>query len=62
MNPREGHHQHGRDADSDRMTEGQRSYLIELCEATGESFDEDMSIAQANRRIHELEQRSSRPS
>jgi hypothetical protein len=48
----------GNDMDSDRMTEGQRSYLQRLCDKTGEPFDDSLSIAQAHRRIEELERRA----
>ena len=52
----------GEGLDSDRMTEGQRSYLAQLCKEAGEPFEEGMSIAEARRRIEELEQRAPHPS
>lgn len=52
----------GHDLDSDRMTEGQRAYLAQLCEQAGEPFEADLSIAEAGQRIRELEQRAPHPS
>lgn len=42
------------------MTDAQRSYLETLCRETGEDFDEDLSKAEASKRIDELRERSPR--
>jgi hypothetical protein len=42
------------------MTAAQRSYLETLCRDTGEEFDENLSKAEASKRIDELRQRSPR--
>jgi len=42
------------------MTAAQRSYLQSLCRDTGESFDENLSKADASKRIDELRERSPR--
>jgi len=42
------------------MTAAQRSYLETLCNDTGETFDENLSKADASKMIDELRQRSPR--
>lgn len=42
------------------MTAAQRSYLETLAQDAGESFDEDLSKADASKRIDELRRRSPR--
>lgn len=42
------------------MTDAQRSYLETLCRETGEEFDEQLSKAEASKRIDELRARSPR--
>jgi Protein of unknown function (DUF3072) len=42
------------------MTDAQRSYLETLCRETGEEFDENLSKAEASKRIDELRARSPR--
>jgi DUF3072 family protein len=42
------------------MTAAQRSYLETLCRDTGEEFDENMTKAEASKRIDELRERSPR--
>jgi Protein of unknown function (DUF3072) len=42
------------------MTDAQRSYLETLCRDTGEEFDEQLSKAEASKRIDELRARSPR--
>jgi hypothetical protein len=42
------------------MTGAQRSYLKTLCEEAREPFDENLSKAQASRRIDELQARTGR--
>ena len=42
------------------MTGAQRSYLKTLCEEAGESFDENLTKAQASVRIDELQERTGR--
>jgi hypothetical protein len=42
------------------MTDAQRSYLETLCRETGEEFDENLSKADASKRIDELRERSPR--
>jgi hypothetical protein len=42
------------------MTAAQRSYLKTLCHDTGETFDPEMSKAEASKRIDELRERSPR--
>ena len=42
------------------MTGAQRSYLKTLCEEAHEPFDENLSKAQASRRIDELQARTGR--
>ena len=42
------------------MTAAQRSYLETLCDDTGETFDPNLTKAEASKRIDELRQRSPR--
>lgn len=42
------------------MTAAQRSYLETLCRDTGETFDENLTKAEASKRIDALRQRSPR--
>ena len=42
------------------MTGAQRSYLQTLCQEAGESFDENLSKADASRRIDELQAKTGR--
>ena len=42
------------------MTPAQRSYLETLCRDTGETFEENLTKAEASKRIDELRQRSPR--
>ena len=42
------------------MTAAQRSYLETLCRDTNETFDENLSKAEASKRIDELRERSPR--
>jgi hypothetical protein len=42
------------------MTAAQRSYLDTLCKDTGESFDENLTKAEASKMIDELRERSPR--
>jgi hypothetical protein len=42
------------------MTDAQRSYLETLCRETGEDFDENLTKAEASKRIDELRARSPR--
>jgi hypothetical protein len=42
------------------MTAAQRSYLETLCRDTGETFDENLTKAEASKSIDELRQRSPR--
>ena len=42
------------------MTAAQRSYLETLCNDTGETFDENLTKAEASKLIDELRQRSPR--
>lgn len=42
------------------MTAAQRSYLETLCRDTGEEFDDQLSKAEASKRIDELQERSPR--
>jgi hypothetical protein len=42
------------------MTGAQRSYLKTLCEEAKEEFDENLTKAQASRRIDELQQKTGR--
>jgi hypothetical protein len=42
------------------MTAAQRSYLETLCRDTGETFDEELSKADASKRIDQLRERSPR--
>ena len=42
------------------MTPAQRSYLETLCRDTGEQLDEELTKAEASKRIDELRQRSPR--
>ena len=42
------------------MTAAQRSYLETLCNDTGETFDENLTKAEASKMIDELRQRSPR--
>ena len=42
------------------MTAAQRSYLETLCHDTGENFDENLTKAEASKRIDELRARSPR--
>lgn len=44
------------------MTAAQRSYLETLCHDTGENFDENLTKAEASKRIDELRERSPRVS
>jgi len=42
------------------MTAAQRSYLETLCADVGEAFDDNLTKAEASKRIDELRQRSPR--
>lgn len=42
------------------MTGAQRSYLSTLCEEAGEQFDENLTKAEASKRIDELQQKTGR--
>jgi hypothetical protein len=42
------------------MTGPQRSYLHTLCQEAGESFDENLTKAEASKRIDELQRRTGR--
>ncbi|RJS91613.1 DUF3072 domain-containing protein [Salinisphaera sp. Q1T1-3] len=42
------------------MTGAQASYLQTLCEEAGETFDENLSKAEASRRIDELQDKTGR--
>lgn len=42
------------------MTGAQKSYLMTLCEEAGEDFDENLSKAEASKRIDELKQKTGR--
>ena len=42
------------------MTGPQRSYLQTLCQEAGEEFDENLTKAEASRRIDELQERTGR--
>ena len=42
------------------MTGAQRSYLQTLCQEAGEQFDENLSKADASRRIDELQAKTGR--
>ena len=42
------------------MTAAQRSYLETLCNETGETFDDNLTKAEASKMIDELRQRSPR--
>ena len=42
------------------MTGAQRSYLKTLCEEAGEDFDENLTKAEASKRIDELQQLTGR--
>jgi hypothetical protein len=42
------------------MTDAQRSYLKTLADEAGEAFDEDLSKADASKKIDELQQRTGR--
>ena len=42
------------------MTGAQRSYLSTLCEEAGENFDENLTKADASKRIEELQQMTGR--
>ena len=42
------------------MTAAQRSYLETLCRDTGEEFDDELTKAEASKRIDELRERSPR--
>jgi spore coat polysaccharide biosynthesis protein SpsF (cytidylyltransferase family) len=42
------------------MTAAQRSYLETLCRDTGEEFEEELTKAEASKRIDELRERSPR--
>ena len=42
------------------MTAAQRSYLETLCHDTGESFDENLTKAEASKKIDALRERSPR--
>jgi hypothetical protein len=42
------------------MTDAQRSYLETLCRETGEEFEDNLSKAEASKRIDELRDRSPR--
>lgn len=44
----------------ERMTGAQASYLRTLCEEAGEPFDENLSKADASKRIDELQERTGR--
>jgi hypothetical protein len=59
--------QHGLQRDPDEwktgdepMTAAQRSYLETLCHDTGETFEENLTKAEASKMIDELRQRSPR--
>jgi hypothetical protein len=42
------------------MTGAQRSYLKTLCQEAGEEFDENLSKAEASKRIDELQEKTGR--
>ena len=44
----------------ERMTGAQASYLKTLCEEAGEPFDENLSKAEASKRIDELQAKTGR--
>lgn len=44
----------------ERMTGAQASYLKTLCEEAGETFDPDLTKAEASKRIDELQERTGR--
>lgn len=44
----------------ERMTGAQRSYLKTLSEEAGEPFDDDLSKAEASKRIDELQEKTGR--
>jgi hypothetical protein len=44
----------------ERMTGAQASYLKTLCEEAGESFDPDLSKAEASKRIDALKEKTGR--
>ncbi len=44
----------------ERMTGAQASYLQTLCQEAGEEFDENMTKADASKRIDELQERTGR--
>ena len=44
----------------ERMTGAQRSYLKTLCEEAKEAFDENLTKAEASKRIDELQQKTGR--
>ena len=46
----------------ERMTGAQASYLKTLCEEAGETFDPDLSKADASKKIDELQDRTGRGS
>ena len=44
----------------EEMTGAQRSYLQTLCEEAGEDFDENLTKAEASKRIEELQRQTGR--
>lgn len=44
----------------EEMTGAQRSYLQTLCEEAGEEFDENLTKAEASKRIEELQRQTGR--
>lgn len=46
----------------EKMTGAQASYLKTLCEEAGEPFDEDLSKADASKKIDELQEQTGRGS
>ena len=44
----------------EKMTAAQASYLATLCEEAGETYDGDLSKAEASKRIEELQQKTGR--
>ena len=44
----------------ERMTGAQRSYLKTLCDEAGEEFDENLTKAEASKRIDELQKKTGR--
>ena len=44
----------------ERMTGAQQSYLKTLCDEAGEKFDENLTKAEASKRIEELQRKTGR--